>query len=299
MRSPYRSIMATIAAGGLVLGLAACNGTPTADPEPTESSASDPYAELRENLPQTVLDSGVLKVASSLNTPLLYHYVEGTTETEGAWVEIIDEMAARLGLETEWQQSTLAAIPPLLQAGTVDLAGAYYVSTPENEGAFTVIGLNNNTTGYLAFEEYSEFTDLCGQQMGGTGGSNSELVDFPILVEACADADLPAPVFTGFPGFSDALVALGAGRLEGVMGGATSGVPANPPGLYQSLFEEWPFAVAGMAVAPDQREYADVLATVVNDMIADGFYLEVMTKWKLAGPLSLEDHTFINGVPFE
>jgi len=296
MRKTRRSILAGVAAGSLALALAACGSAEPSDTDgPDAGGPEGAWADIVDMMPQEILDAGVIKFASPLTTIPLYYYEEGKNEPVGYFVDILDTIAERLGLETEWQQVPFPGIPPLLLSGSVDIGAGHSSSTPANEDAFTVIGTNKSTTHLVSFsDEYQELTDACGLRVGSTSGGNSAVVDFPILAKACADAGLPAPELSEFPAFAEVLVAISAGRLDGAIGGAVTGVPRNPPGMFSGMVGAWPFNISGITIAPDREDLVAAMEAAINLLIAEGTYHEIMAKWEVAEGLWLDERTYVN-----
>jgi polar amino acid transport system substrate-binding protein len=189
----------------------------------------------------TTLQDGVLQVGSCLDYPP-FETVKGGQE-QGFDVDITDEIAKRLGLEVKWVRSDFDTI-------------------------FTAV-VNTDKTPDIATTDDLQSGDVVAVQKGTTGADwvEENLVPKGIQIQTFTSA-------------TDALRALEGGAMTAVVadepfvGAATKDLPSLS--VVQGIDTNEKY---GLAFSPDNPELRDAANIALAQMIADGTYEQIFSKW--------------------
>lgn len=193
----------------------------------------------------------------------------------GMAVEIVEEIARRLNLKTEFRaHSDLAGVLPAVSNRQYDLAAIGLMRTPEREA---VVDFSNSWYyGWfpLIIEKSSGlkgYKDLSGKVVGVNKGSIQERY----MSENHPDIQLMA-----FPNDTAAVAALNAGKVNGVLTGSALleetlkrfpnlDVAARTPTPYPNAFP----------VRKGNETLRKALDDTMSAMVKDGTYVKIFDKW--------------------
>ena len=221
---------------------------------------------------------GVLTVGSDIPYPPFQDF-DGEGDVIGFDVELIEEMARRLGLEVEWVDTDFDTIFTQLATGTFDAVASATTITPERaqQVSFTTpyyraqqaLSVNTLETPDLAsVADFGEGNSVA-VQTGTTGADWAAENLGPLGVE----------VFE-FPSAPDTYNALEAGQVDGVINDEPSAVAevANREGLAVvdviDTNENY-----GFGVDPELADLLAELNRVFDAMVADGTYQAIYDAW--------------------
>jgi polar amino acid transport system substrate-binding protein len=219
----------------------------------------------------TTIEEGILTVGTDLPYPP-FEYREGG-ELTGFDVEIMDEIASRIGLETEWVDSPFDTIFTDLANGQFDVVISGATITPEREEEVNFSNPYFNSLQALVVSDDSDIAsfddlgdgDAVSVQSGTTGEIWAEDNLQPNGVEIRAFTEYP-PVYN----------ALEADQVDGVVYDESSAIPEtfNRPGLEVVDTVDTGEAY-GIAVDPANEDLLDAVNQALQDMIDDGTYDEI------------------------
>lgn len=253
-------------------------------------------SELADKVPQEIRDAGVLKVATDPTYPPFESVSEDNTIV-GLDADLGHALGELLDLKVEFQSVSFDAIIPALQAGNVDMALASIGDSKEREEVVDFATAYWNGTMLLTKEgnPLGGTPELaCGMNIGVVRGSLQQTTFLPAHAEPCKKIGKPAPVEFAFQNSNQAALALGNGRIDGVL--------ADAPAVAQVISQ-----TQGMeAVGPIQRnpnpagaafqkdsKLAPLVAEALNQLIESGVYKQILDKWEL-GDIAIETSE-ING----
>jgi polar amino acid transport system substrate-binding protein len=262
--SKWKSLPSVALVSALVLLGAACREeTPTADGD-GETGAQ-----------VTTLEEGILTIGTDLPYPP-FEYREGG-EMAGFDVDVMEEIASRLGLEPEWVDSPFDTIFSDLAGGQFDVVISGATITPEREEqvnfsdpyfrslqALVVL----EDSGIQSFDDLGE-GDTVSVQTGTTGELWAEENLAPNGVEIRAFPEYP-PVYN----------ALEAEQVDGVVYDESSAIPEtfNRPGTaVVDTVDTNEFY--GIAVDPNNPDLLDAVNESLAEMVEDGTYEEIYTSF--------------------
>lgn len=220
----------------------------------------------------TTIEEGILTVGTDLPYPPFEFRDEGG-ELTGFDVEIMDEIASRIGLETEYVDSPFDTIFTDLANGQFDvvISGATITPEREQEVNFSEPYFNSlqalvaaDDSGIASFDDLGE-GDSVSVQTGTTGEIWAEENLQPNGVEIRAFPEYP-PVYN----------ALEAGQVDAVVYDESSAIPEtfNRPGLEVVDTVDTGEAY-GIAVDPNNADLLDAVNEALQGMIEDGTYDQI------------------------
>lgn len=262
----------------LALGLAACGGAD--EPAETEAAGTEEAAAGASEAPAaevTTLEEGILTVASDIPFPPFEFEEAG--ELTGFDVELVEEIGSRLGLEATWVDTSFDTIFTQLAAGQFDMVASATTITEERQQTvnFTdpyyraqqALTINSEQSPDIASVDDLGEGDSVAVQTGTTGESwaNDNLGPAGVQVRT-------------FPEAGDTFTAAEAGQVTGVIFDEPTAVDtaADRPALEVidtiDTNEEY-----GFPVNPDNEGLLTAANEALSEMIADGTYQEIYTKY--------------------
>lgn len=221
---------------------------------------------------------GVLTVGSDIPWEPFEFYDDDDNLT-GFDVELIEEMASRLGLTVDWIETDFDTIFTQLATGRFDVVASGTTITPERAAQvnFTTAyylseqALTVNTTATPDIGSVDDLTegDRVAVQTGTTGEEWALENLEPLGIEVVS-----------YPEAADTYIALEGGQVQAVVFDEASAntEAATRPGLAVvqviSTGEEY-----GFGVDPARTELLSELNRVFADMLADGTYQAIYDKW--------------------
>jgi L-cystine transport system substrate-binding protein len=145
----------------LIVSLAACGGSSNSK---NKNQASSPWEQIK--------DKGVLKVGTSGTLYGASFHKEGSNKLTGYDVEVVREVAKRLGLKPKFQEMGIDAMLPSLQSGKIDIAANDIGVTKEREKKFTFSAPYKYSWGVAIVRKkdhsgIEKLEDLKGKRAGG------------------------------------------------------------------------------------------------------------------------------------
>ena len=199
-------------------------------------------------------------------------------------VDLFNAVAAKLGLETEWQPSKFADIIPGIQSGKYEAGVSSFtinderkeqVNMPSYFSAGTQWGTKTGNPNGVQPD------DACGKKVAVQTGTVQETEDLPKRQEACKSAGKPAITVDSYQDQGQATAAVVSGKDDAML--ADSPVLAyavkQTNGQLELLGDIYDAAPYGYVVDKDQTEFAQAIADAVKALITDGTYKTILEKW--------------------
>lgn len=272
---------------GIALLLAACAAeSPGASTSSSEESASGSAA-VGEHV-QAILDKGFILIGSSPDFPP-YESIDEDGEWVGFDVDLMDEIASRMGVEVQWKDMPFDVTITTLQAGDVDISVSTHQKTPENsEQVDFTIEYAPATTVFLKKTDrpdivINEIEDVADWKVAvQTGGTNEKWLQDNLVTPGL----MPAGNLLTYERHDAQLLDLLNGRVDLMTSEGNTG----------ALFaKENPIEFALITTKMNQSNYViavpkgwDDLRLLfdehIQDMIDDGTIAELEDKWELVKP---------------
>ncbi|MBD0338155.1 MAG: basic amino acid ABC transporter substrate-binding protein [Thermoleophilia bacterium] len=266
-------ILGLLVALVLVLAAVACGGDDDED-----ATGGETATETGTTAPSfNTLEEGALTVGSDI--PFApFEFREGG-ELTGFDVELVEEIAGRLNLTTDWRDTAFDTIFTQLAAGRYDLVASATTITPEREEQV------NFTIPYYRAQQSltvnSERTpDI--QSVDDLGAGHTVAVQTGTTGEAWARENLePNGVeVRSFPDAPDTYTALEGGNVTGVIFDepASADEASKRPSLelVEVIDTDEDY---GFAVDPQNEELLDAVNAALQAMIDDGTYQQIYDKY--------------------
>ena len=275
----------------LVLSLAACGGGTTNSPAPESespaASTDSPAASTETAAPeddgslQRVLDAGVLTVGNEGNwLPYVYNE-DGTGELTGFEVEVAREVAARLGVEVEFQ--TADGWDPVLaglDASRYDVVICGVNPNPERQEKYACsiayaenpycLVVNGDNTDITSFEDLEG--KLCINSPSSAAGQIAQRYG-----ATTADGDLTA-----------AMEQLNTGRADGHVNNVAAveeymesrpEVNVKIAAIYEPAEENRYEIESSVMCRKEDQSLCDGISEVLQEMIDDGFLYDLTVEY--------------------
>lgn len=263
-----KKFLGLIASGAALVLLAGCAGN-------TDAGAGD--GELKTTT------EGTLTVGISPDFPPM-EYIDGD-DLVGSDVELITEVADRLGLKVKFEQQKFDQLINSVRTDRVDIIISGMSDTVERQKTLDFIDYyNSQGRFYTTAEQVSDFTepsDVCGSTV-----AVSKLTDYYAEVEkfskkVCEDEGKPAVSLVGTDSGAAARLQLDQGRAQLAVQGAENLAffEVEQPGQYVIVLDpliEQPFAAG---VRKGNTALAEAVRDALQDLYDDGTTEEILTKF--------------------
>ncbi len=282
-RTMARRGIAGAALGAVLLSAAACGSSGGDGSEKARPKADSALAGL---VPADIAEKGTVVVGTQPDFEPANFTPIGESEIKGFNVDLMDAMAAKLGLKVEWQKVPFDQLLIGMQSGKFDAAIAGMTDRKERQAQVDFIDYQVAGTVFMVQKGNpkgitSEVDGGCGIKIGDVKGSDAKrLVD--MMAAACVQAGKPPTKLVSFPSSSDKNLALVSGRVDAMFWPdmAVSVINRETDDKLESLpvnFE--PKVYLGMTFSKDDSELRDAFFAALEAIHEDGTYDEILKKW--------------------
>jgi polar amino acid transport system substrate-binding protein len=280
---------------GAILLLAACTSGSSTPPGASQpgggaSSAASPVA----TVPDAELAfPGKLVVCIDIPYPPQEMFDEQGNPT-GADPDLAAEIATRLGLEVQIENSVFDTIIAAVTSGKCDIIISAQNITADRLEQVNMIPYFKAGQAFVVAkgnpEGISEPLDLCGKSVAAESGTTE--VDYVLgsgdykgagLNKQCSEEGLDQVDMQQFQKDTDALLALSAGQVVAYFADSpVAGFYAvQQPDQLELSGVTVEVANEGISVPKDKKGLADAVVAALKSMADDGTYLEILTKYGL------------------
>ena len=289
--------MAAVLAATATLAVSGCSaGSDSGSSESTSaaSGASEKVDEIANTVPEAIKSSGKLIVG--VNIPYAPNeFKDPSGKIVGFDVDLVNAVAATLGLTPEYREADFAKIIPSIQGETFNIGMSSFTDTKEREQ--TVDFVTYFSAGILWAQRPGEPIDpnnACGKKVAVQATTTEETEELPAKSKACTDAGKPAIDIIKFDGQDAATNAVVLGQADAMS--ADSPVTAyaikQSNGKLEAAGEIADAAPYGWPVKKDSP-LAQSLKQALEHLIENGKYKEIATNWGVES--GMIDKPVING----
>jgi polar amino acid transport system substrate-binding protein len=286
-----------------IAALSACTSTlPTDTDESAAPVATDdqPAAavvaaveedpEVAALLPTQYADAGVLQVGSNLQFPPANFYATDGTTPIGYEVDIATAIAARLGVDVNYNDSAFENLITSLQSKRVDFTMAGMNDRPDRQEMVDFIDYFKTGIGILVAkgnpDGIAEPSDLCGHSVTAGVGSSQEAWALKLSDECVADGSDPIDVVT-VNNDQQRLNSVKTGRVTAELNDLANLVYIAQTANSGNDFEVVDLpplegALYGLGVNKETTDLRAALAASLESLVADGTYGEILDAWGLS-----------------
>jgi polar amino acid transport system substrate-binding protein len=281
-RTLVRRGIAGTALGAVLLSVAACGtseaGTDTAAPK------GDPA--LTKLVPSDVAKKGTIVVGTQPDFEPANFTPVGESQIKGFNIDLMDAMAAKLGLKVDWQKVPFDQLLIGMQSHKFDATIAGMTDRKERQAQVDFIDYQVAGTVFMVQKGNpkhitSEVDGGCGIKIGDVKGSDAKrLVD--MMAAACVKEGKPPTQLISFPSSSDKNLALVSGRVDAMFWPdmAVSVINRETDDKLESLpvnFE--PKVYLGATFSKDDTQLRDAFFAALKAIHEDGTYAKILKKW--------------------
>jgi polar amino acid transport system substrate-binding protein len=252
----------------------------------TETTAAAPAVDeaLAAKVPDTIKSDGKVLIGTDASyAPNEFLDTDGKTVI-GWDVELFDAVAAKLGLQTEWQSATFDAIIPGVQSGKYEMGISSFTINDERKEQVNMVSYFSAGTQWgtkTGNPAGVQPDNACGKKVAVQTNTVQDTDDLPKRDEACTEAGNPAITVDRYQRQDQATAAVVSGKDDAML--ADSPVLAyavkQTNGQLELLGDIYDAAPYGYVIEKEQTEFAQAVADAMTALIGDGTYKTVLEKW--------------------
>lgn len=227
---------------------------------------------------------GVLMVGSQQSYIPGEFRAEGSDALQGFGVDIVAEVAKRLGLTPQWVQTDYSAIITGLQAGQFDMGSGGMSPNPDRLKQVDMVGYFQSGATYLVRKadggKYTAGESMCGQKLGMLEGSTTLEKAVTALNATC-----PSPIqvehYTSTPLGLQGLLSERITAYAPDLAQAQYIVKENADQFATTDYHLVDYLINFTFVKDKNPELRNAVYTSLEAMMKDGAYAKILEKWNL------------------
>ncbi len=234
-------------------------------------------------LPDDIKEAGKLVIGTDANyAPNEYKDPDGNVI--GWEIDLIDAMAAKLGLETEYKSSQFDNIIPSILGNKLDFGLSSFTDTLEREEKVDFI--NYYTAGVQWASTKGTEVDpnnACGLKVAVQSTTFQDTEEVPAKSDACVAAGKEPIQKLQFEAQDAAANAVALGQADAFSADSpvTLFAIAQNSDKLQAAGETFDEAPYGLPIAKDS-ELTEAIVSAFESLLADGTYTEILDEWGVA-----------------
>lgn len=253
--------------------------------EPAAGSSVEVDKDVAALVPDAVAKKGSLTVGTDASYAPNEFFDEDGTTIVGLNIDLFDAVAAKMGLDTEWQNGGFDILINGVVGGKYDVSVSSFTINADRKKQVNMISYFSAGTQWAVAKDNPkdvDATDPCGLTVAVQTGTVQELDDLPVRQAECEDAGTPMDILS-YDGQDEATAALVSGKADAML--ADSPVIAyavqqtdesiEPAG---DVYDSAPY---GYVVPKDDMELAEAISAALESLEADGTYEEILNDWQL------------------
>ena len=282
------------ASGALALSGCASGGEPSGPATDTAAAAAEKVDAIANTVPEDIKSTGKLVVG--VNIPYTPNeFKDPSGKIVGFDVDLMNAIAATLGLTAEYREADFAKIIPSIQGGTFNVGMSSFTDTKEREE--TVDFVTYFSAGIAVGAAPGAPVDpnnACGKKVAVQATTTQETEELPAKSKACTDAGKPPIEIVPFDGQDAATNAVVLGQADAMSADSpvTSYAIKQSNGKLEAAGEIFDSAPYGWPVRKDSA-LAQSLVQALEHLIETGEYKEIATNWGVEN--GMIDKPVING----
>ena len=278
----------------MALSGCASGDQPSGPATDTAAAAAAKVDEIANAVPEEIKSTGKLVVG--VNIPYAPNeFKDPSGKIVGFDVDLMNAIAATLGLTAEYREADFAKIIPSIQGGTFNVGMSSFTDTKEREE--TVDFVTYFSAGTLWAQRPGTPVDpnnACGKKVAVQATTTQETEELPAKSKACTDAGKPPIEIVPFDGQDAATNAVVLGQADAMSADSpvTSYAIKQSNGKLEAAGEIFDSAPYGWPVAKGSP-LAQSLVQALEHLIETGDYKEIATNWGVEK--GMIDKPVING----
>ena len=287
--------IAAVFAASSALALSGCASPDTSEPtEETTAATAEKVDAIANTVPEDIRSTG--KLVIGVNIPYAPNeFKDPSGKIVGFDVDLMNAIAATLGLTPEYREADFAKIIPSIEGGTFNVGMSSFTDTKEREESVDFV--TYFSAGTLWAQRPGSPVDpnnACGKKVAVQATTTQEQEELPAKSKACTDAGKPPIEIVSFDGQDAATNAVVLGQADAVSADSpvTSYAIKQSNGKLEAAGEIFASAPYGWPVKQDSA-LAESLKQALEHLIENGKYKEIATNWGVEA--GMIDKPVING----
>jgi polar amino acid transport system substrate-binding protein len=295
-RQKFWRFAAVFAAAG-AFALSGCASETGGGGETTSQApavSAEKVDEIANTVPEAIKSSGKLVVG--VNIPYAPNeFKDSSGKIVGFDVDLMNAIAATLGLTPEYRESDFAKIIPSIQGGTYNVGMSSFTDTKEREQSVDFVTYFN--AGTLWAQRPGSPIDpnnACGKKVAVQATTTQEIEELPAKNKACTDGGKPPIEIIPFDGQDAATNAVVLGQVDAMSADSpvTSYAIKQSNGKLEAAGEIFDSAPYGWPVQKGTA-LAQSLQKALEHLIENGQYEQISKNWGVEN--GMIDKPVING----
>ncbi|GHD50446.1 ABC transporter substrate-binding protein [Mycetocola manganoxydans] len=234
--------------------------------------------ELANLVPDDIAEAGVLKIGVDASyAPNEFEADDGSVT--GWDAELAEAVAAKLGLEVEWEKSLFDAILPKVAGGTLDLGWSSFTDNAERQAQVDFVDYYNAGLQFAKGADAPDLTEYCGVTIAIQASTTSEQF-LQAESDACVAEGKAAVDMLKSDGQDEATNNAVLGRADYLLGDSPIiqyGVAQSEEKLVLSgdVFDAAPYGV----VIEKDGDLVEAIQAAMQALMDDGTYLDILSEW--------------------
>ncbi|KUI47827.1 ABC transporter substrate-binding protein [Mycobacterium sp. GA-1199] len=293
----WRFAVVFAAAGALAMSGCASGGGSGAGEDATSPSSTAPAEKVEaiaNTVPEDIKSSGELVVGVNIPYPP-NEFKDPSGKIVGFDVDLMNAIAATLGLTPDYRESDFAKIIPSIQGGTYDVGMSSFTDTKEREETVDFVTYFNAGTMWAQRPGSSiDPNNACGKKVAVQATTTQEAEELPAKSKACTDAGKPPIEIVPFDGQDAATNAVVLGQVDAMSADSpvTSYAIKQSNGKLEPAGDIFDSAPYGWPVQKGSA-LAQALQKALEHLIETGTYREIAVNWGVEN--GMIDKPVING----
>jgi polar amino acid transport system substrate-binding protein len=240
---------------------------------------------LAAQVPAAIKDSGeVLYGTDASYAPNEFLADDGSTVV-GFTIDLGNAIAAKLGLQGEWENSTFDSLIVGVQNGKFNASMSSFTVNPEREQQVNMITYFQAGTSWAVPTGNPggiSVDDPCGKTVA-VQKATVQVDDIEARNKQCTSEGKPEINIQQYGLQSEATTAVVSGKADAML--ADSPVIAyaiQQSGKLEQVGEVYDSAPYGVVVPKEDTEFATAIQGAINALIADGSYAAILDQWDLS-----------------
>jgi polar amino acid transport system substrate-binding protein len=256
----------------------------------TETTAAAPTVDeaLAAKVPDEIKSDGKILIGTD-PTYAPNEYLDTDGKTVIGWdIDLFNAVAAKLGLQTEWQPSKFADIIPGVQSGKYEAGVSSFTINDERKQQVNMTSYFNAGTQWGTKKGNPtgiQPDNACGKKVAVQTATVQETEDLPQRDKDCESAGNPKITIDSYQDQGQATAAVVSGKDDAML--ADSPIVAyavkQTNGQLELLGDIYDAAPYGYVIEKEQTEFAQAIADAVQALITDGTYKTILDKWGVQG----------------
>jgi polar amino acid transport system substrate-binding protein len=280
--------LGVVAASVAALALSACGSSSlSGEPEAQEapSVAVSENVDLASKLPESIKSAGVIKIGTDPTyAPNEFLAADGKT-VQGFEVDLFNAVAAKFGVETQWEPSKFGSIITGVNGKKYDMGISSFTINSDRLKEVDMVSYFNAGTQWGTQPGNPKGVDpdnACGKNIAVQTGTVQETDDLPVRQKKCGSNKINV---LSYDSQAQATSAVVTGKADAML--ADSPVVAyavkQSGGKLEPLGDIYDAAPYGYVLPKGETEFAEAIVEALKQVEAEGAYKAALEKWGVEG----------------